>query len=322
VNLQDASVVVHLDLPWNPARLAQRVGRLRRPGGAPEVRTYLLTPPAHANMLLDTDARLRRKLEAAERVIGRGIGVLPALARESASSFVSTVPRPDDASAAEEGAFTALLELWRSACQDTCDPSGCIVAGVASHTDAWLVALDDGRIISSLEGNISDSPSSALSVANLLTGKARLPDDDETRDVLVELRNWLDAGLVATMCGLDAVAGPRRRALLNWIETLSRELPRHERASALPLVGELRASLRMSLPLAAEQRLAANATKRAVSAHHALQSALTIVEDCLRGRSIISQRDARVVALVIAKRASHEGGWPALSNYSSTTCAP
>ena len=34
VNLQDASVVVHLDLPWNPARLAQRLGRVRRPGGA------------------------------------------------------------------------------------------------------------------------------------------------------------------------------------------------------------------------------------------------------------------------------------------------
>src|SRR5258705_7590041 len=37
VNLQDASVVVHLDLPWNPARLAQRVGRVRRPGGAETV---------------------------------------------------------------------------------------------------------------------------------------------------------------------------------------------------------------------------------------------------------------------------------------------
>ncbi|HET7550420.1 MAG TPA: DEAD/DEAH box helicase, partial [Gemmatimonadaceae bacterium] len=32
VNLHDASVVVHLDLPWTPARLEQRVGRSRRMG--------------------------------------------------------------------------------------------------------------------------------------------------------------------------------------------------------------------------------------------------------------------------------------------------
>jgi len=36
VNLQSASVVVHLDLSWNPARLEQRVGRLRRLGAARE----------------------------------------------------------------------------------------------------------------------------------------------------------------------------------------------------------------------------------------------------------------------------------------------
>src|SRR6202022_665380 len=78
VNLQDATVVVHLDLPWNPARLAQRVGRVRRPGGAGTVRTYLLAPPTSAAVLLDANARLRRKLEAAERIVGTSIPVLPA----------------------------------------------------------------------------------------------------------------------------------------------------------------------------------------------------------------------------------------------------
>ena len=29
LNLQDAARVVHYDLPWSPARLAQRVGRMR-----------------------------------------------------------------------------------------------------------------------------------------------------------------------------------------------------------------------------------------------------------------------------------------------------
>jgi superfamily II DNA or RNA helicase len=299
VNLQDASVVVHLDLPWNPARLAQRVGRLRRPGGAREVRAYLLAPPARAGLLLDADARLRRKLATAERVIGRGIGVLPALARESASSLVSTTPQGDDASAMDEGAFTAQLELWRSGAVGIDEPSGCIVAGVESHIDAWLAALDDGRIISSIDGRISDSPSSALRVAKLAYKAGRLPHDDETRDKLSELHNWLAAEQLATACGLDAPSGPYRRTVLNWLETLTRKLPRHERASTLPLVGQLRAALRTALPLGAEHLLAAIATRRAVRAHQALQSALTIVEHRTHGRSAISPTGARVVALVL-----------------------
>ncbi|HEV7990909.1 MAG TPA: helicase-related protein [Gemmatimonadaceae bacterium] len=79
VNLQDASVVVHLDLPWNPARLAQRVGRVRRPGGAAEVFGYLMAPPAGSSLLLRAEARLRAKLAQAERTIGRGLEVMPAL---------------------------------------------------------------------------------------------------------------------------------------------------------------------------------------------------------------------------------------------------
>jgi len=303
VNLQDASVVVHLDLPWNPARLAQRVGRLRRPGAPREVRTYLLAPPARAGMLLDADARLRRKLEAAERLIGRGIGVLPALARESASSLASNMPQSGDASATEEGAFTAHLERWSAASPPADAASGCIVAGVAAGINGWLAALDDGRVVSSTDGRISDSPSAALRVANLVNGKSRLPDGDETNEAFADLYGWLGAERVATMCGLDAYAGPCRRAMLDWLDTLTRELPRHERAGALPLVGQLRAALRTSLPLGAERLLAGIALKRAVSAHHALQSAQTIIEDCSRGRIAVARRDTRVIALIMIGRA-------------------
>jgi hypothetical protein len=137
-------------------------------------------------------------------------------------------------------------------------------------------------------------------VAKLLTQKAQLPGDDEIRETRAELHYWLGAQQLATMCGLDGYAGPLRRAVLNWLETLSHELPRHERASALPLVGRLRAALRTSLPLGAERLLAAIATKRAVSAHHALQSALTIGEDCSRGRSAVARQEVRVVALIVA----------------------
>ena len=41
-NLQNASVIVHLDLPWLPSGLEQRVGRAARPGAARGwVQTYI-----------------------------------------------------------------------------------------------------------------------------------------------------------------------------------------------------------------------------------------------------------------------------------------
>src|SRR5688572_21645545 len=108
VNLQDASVVVHLDLPWNPARLAQRLGRIRRPGGASEVASYLLSPPAHASLLLRTEARLRAKLARAESTIGRGVDVLPAL---SAPTLVSAHASKEGMAQVEGGSSLSAAEL-------------------------------------------------------------------------------------------------------------------------------------------------------------------------------------------------------------------
>jgi hypothetical protein len=299
-NLQDARVVVHLDLPWNPARLAQRVGRLRRPGGAREVQSYLFEPPASSQLLLDTDTRLRRKLAAAERVIGHGIDVLPVLARESAATLTDRAARLDDASATDEGALTALFERWRSGTSPASTKSECMVAGVASHTNAWLAALDDGRIISSIDGRISDSPSSGLRAGNLFDGRACSPSDADVRSTLDSLRCWLEADRLAMTCGLDAPIGPLRRTVLLWLETLPRVLPRHERASALSLVGRLRGALQGPLPIGAERLLASIAKARTALAEDQLRSAVAITDRQFCGDGERSPLVARIVALVVA----------------------
>lgn len=47
IDLQErCSTLVHIDMPWNPMRLHQRVGRLSRYGQREEVRVYLLRNPA------------------------------------------------------------------------------------------------------------------------------------------------------------------------------------------------------------------------------------------------------------------------------------
>jgi len=78
VNLQDAVAVVHLDLPWTPARMEQRVGRVARLGSLhASIATYALAPPASAETLIGVERRLHEKIHEAGRVIGLVGSILP-----------------------------------------------------------------------------------------------------------------------------------------------------------------------------------------------------------------------------------------------------
>lgn len=71
VNLQDAGVVVHLDLPWTDALRRQRVGRCVRVGSLHEtVHVYTFAPPHGVDEVLHLAARLRRKAGLSTRLVG------------------------------------------------------------------------------------------------------------------------------------------------------------------------------------------------------------------------------------------------------------
>lgn len=62
LNLQDADRVIHYDLPWSPARLAQRVGRIDRLGSRhSRIETVTFVPPDALERALELEERLAVK---------------------------------------------------------------------------------------------------------------------------------------------------------------------------------------------------------------------------------------------------------------------
>jgi hypothetical protein len=70
LNLQDARVVISFDLPWNPVRLAQRIGRIDRLGSIHrEIEVVAFMPDRGLDLALQLLRRIRRKLRDI-RVVG------------------------------------------------------------------------------------------------------------------------------------------------------------------------------------------------------------------------------------------------------------
>ena len=152
MNLQDASAVVDFDLPWNPVRVMQRIGRVDRLHSPHPVVTVAHLVPGHGlHDLTGVLRTLRGKLDA-----------LPAAASPEPDPLLALwwldAPEPLPAALERESwrrvePFEA-RERWREAIRLAPVPAGpCVAAGIASDDGApaagLLLALewpDGGRV--------------------------------------------------------------------------------------------------------------------------------------------------------------------------------
>lgn len=77
-NLQDASVVVSYDLPWNPVRMLQRIGRVDRLGSRHASTSSFHFLPGDLDRYLGLVERIARKTAAIEATIGSDLPLLHA----------------------------------------------------------------------------------------------------------------------------------------------------------------------------------------------------------------------------------------------------
>ena len=302
VNLQDASIVLHLDLPWNPARLAQRVGRLRRPGGADAVRSFLLAPPAQADVLLAAHARLRRKLDEARQAIGPTFAVLPL--PFGSSTGASESPQLDPNSAVAEGRLVALLQRWADAASCSPPPVSPTIGAVIHSSFGWLAALEDGRLIGCLHGDANEAVVRVLQLAEIASELPRHAVDAEVARARAALDAWIAAQSLLGDCGVGDDGGAlhdRANALLRAVLGLAR---RHEQPLLLGLASRIRQHLASPLPIGAEQavvRWLDAASTDPLSAREVLSRARDTLDANAHARlpDFRAQRASRMVAMVL-----------------------
>ncbi len=120
VNLQDAGVVVHLDLPWTDALRQQRVGRCVRFGSPHlEVNVYRIEPPPGAEAALQLYARLERKAQLGAQLVGASCEAVNKRERARGGEHAAVTRRRSPADIAT--AMRALLMSWTVGAESAAD---------------------------------------------------------------------------------------------------------------------------------------------------------------------------------------------------------
>jgi superfamily II DNA or RNA helicase len=260
VNLQDAGVVVHLDLPWTSALRRQRVGRCARVGSRHrEVVVYEFAPPQGAESVLRLYARLARKARLSDRLVG-------------SAHRTTGAPRARYSAADAATAVRDILQRWP---RTDVDPT----FGLASHrtrTGQPLVALEagardggiavvtDGRgspVLVALEFDadgtdrprvrITTAPRRVLrvlqrwSMSTALVGRPNAASSSEDAWAVIQntLRRWCRRQTLRAELGDDETGAStaHRRALAAVREHVRTLSP----AQRLHVRGDLQAALRM-----------------------------------------------------------------------------
>jgi len=237
VNLQDAAIVVHLDIPWTAARLEQRVGRVARMGSQHSaVSVYLVRPPASAAELLESEMLVRRKWAIARHAVGAA----------NASPFPSGSAVETDT---DPESVTKRTEQLRAILSGWCRPSvpedrdQILVASISSPRSGFIsvVSVDaEPRLVVSLSGQLSTDLDAQIVACLSASGVDVETNTDEYQVALEQLRKWADHASASTLAGLGDSRALGRRRLVNRIDKAIESAPPHSRGRRLTIAAKAR----------------------------------------------------------------------------------
>jgi superfamily II DNA or RNA helicase len=227
VNLQDAEVVIHLDLPWTAARMEQRVGRVARIGSLHQrVHVYLLRPPASADAVLRSELLVQRKWNAAKHVIGSSAEAPFArrVEREE-SSLPESVP-------AKAERLRRILESWRA---DTApESSETCVATVHASPPGFVAAVTiEGKplLITSISGCVSADLDAQIASSLRCEGEEPETNPEDYEVALKQIHIWFEHDLASASAGVAGSRSSARKRLLDRIDSAIQNAPPHIRTA-------------------------------------------------------------------------------------------
>jgi hypothetical protein len=227
VNLQDANVVVHLDVPWTAARLEQRVGRVARLGSLHErVHVYLLRPLASAATLLRSEQLVRGKWTKAKHAIGSSAEAPFGLRAEAEkeSSQLESIP-------AKTERLRGILESWRRP-HLPWESHDVAVASVTSQRSGFVAAVsvqDDPLLLSCISGCVSAELGSLIAACCLCEGEELETDSADYEVAINQINRWFEHNCASTSAGVAGSRSRARKRLLTRIESAIQSAPPHVR---------------------------------------------------------------------------------------------
>ncbi|HEY6090229.1 MAG TPA: helicase-related protein [Gemmatimonadaceae bacterium] len=229
VNLQDAEVVVHLDIPWTAARMEQRVGRVARMGSAHHsVHVYILRPPASASEVLRSELLVQAKWNAAKRAVGSSAEAPFAL---HAHPGEETSTR--DSAPANTEQLRGTLERWRRQ-QVALQFSDTVCGSVIAPRSGFLAAVsidDEPLLIASAAGHVSAELDSQLAACVTCEGSDLEAIPAQCELAVRQIHDWFEHSLASASAGIAGSRSHASRKILDRIDSSIQNAPPHVRAA-------------------------------------------------------------------------------------------
>lgn len=220
LNLQDAGVIVHLDMPWTPARVEQRIGRIARPGSQHrEIFIHTVSVPEVSEDLLRIEQRLRAKTLISTRAVGSDEECIQGEAGETSP-----------AESAEQ--ILAILKSWECGSAVTnrdCQMAFCDVAH-ANQCFISVVEIDgQAELICGDSDCVTRDPQKLLAVLSELTATDVPGDPDMARATTTRILDWLAQNRLAITLGAGRMSSVAR-TVARRISSAAHAAPIHSRS--------------------------------------------------------------------------------------------
>ena len=254
VNLQDAGVVVHLDLPWTAARLEQRLGRVRRLGSIHQrVYAYGIRPSTAAEALINLERTIERKMRETALSVGGAQPVLPSARSASERSPIA---------AAEK--IRGIIRNWITPSDRCASHDTTIASSLAAAYPGFLALVGEEpniMLLASCRKRVTEDPVEILELLTRATETEILTAPCAATEAFERIQASLKRmrALHSLETGATMVAR-NRRALLARISDVVQNARPHQRQRLQRLANDARKIILDRLTAAAENDLLALAS--------------------------------------------------------------